>query len=84
MQAEECLEKTAISMRLLAKDLKQPTFYLLTGAVMKDAAARLLQLRPAAFRPEHKNKLGNDFYLYSNVTPSASLGGWGVAVDLSS
>lgn len=70
-------------MRLLAKQPEQPVFYLLTGAVMREAAARLLQLRPATFRPEHKNKLGNDFLLYSNVTPSARLGGWDQTEDLS-
>ena len=73
------MEKTAVSMRLLCKQPEKPLFYLLTGAVMREAAARLLQLRPAAFRPEHKNKLGNDFLLYSNVTPSVRLGGWDLA-----
>ena len=76
LQAEECLEKTAVTMRLLAKDGDGPKFYLLTGAVMRPAAAALLHLRPAAYRPQHQNKLGNEFLLYTNVTPSARLGGW--------
>ena len=77
----ECLQKTAVTMRLLAQDATQPRLYLLTGAVMREPAAQLLGLRPATFRPQHKNKLGNEFCLFTNVTPSERLGGWEVAID---
>ncbi|CAI7819083.1 unnamed protein product [Closterium sp. NIES-54] len=46
------------------------------GAVQAEAAKRLLQLRPAVFRPEHRNKLGNDFRLFTSYPPPQSLGGW--------
>ena len=74
--SEECLQKTAVTMRLLAKDTEKPCLYLLTGAVMREPAAKLLGLRPATFRPQHKNKLGNEFCLFTNVIPSQRLGGW--------
>ncbi len=57
-QSEECLEKTAATMQLLAEDVDKPRYYLLTGAVMRQPAAQLLSLRPATFRPQHTNKLG--------------------------
>jgi len=75
-QSEECLEKTAATMQLLAEDVDKPRYYLLTGAVMRQPAAQLLSLRPATFRPQHTNKLGNEFCLFTNVTPSQRLGGW--------
>lgn len=47
-------------MRLLSRrPAADPRFLLLTGAVMRGAARRLLGLRPAAFRPEHSHKLGD-------------------------
>ena len=67
-----------MTMRLLASGGETPKFYLLTGAVMRGPAAQLLGLRPAAFRPHHTNKLGNEFCLFTNVTPSQRLGGWEV------
>ena len=70
-----------MTMRLLAKDTEMPRFYLLTGAVMQGSAAQLLSLRPATFRPQHTNKLGNEFCLFTNVTPSQQLGGWEVGCD---
>ncbi|CAI5467696.1 unnamed protein product [Closterium sp. Yama58-4] len=78
--SEECLEKTAQTMKLLAKEddstATPPSLLLLTGAVQEEAARRLLQLRPAVFRPEHRNKLGNDFRLFTSYPPPQSLGGW--------
>ncbi|CAI5980178.1 unnamed protein product [Closterium sp. NIES-64] len=78
--SEECLEKTAQTMKLLAKEgdstATPPSLLLLTGAVQAEAAKRLLQLRPAVFRPEHRNKLGNDFRLFTSYPPPQSLGGW--------
>ena len=73
--AEECLAKTATTLRLLARAPDSPVL-LLTGAVMHAHAARLLSVRPAAFRPQHRNKLGNEFMLYASCEPSAALGGW--------
>ena len=59
LQAEECLEKTAQTMRLLSRrPADDPRFLLLTGSVQQEAAQRLLGLRPASFRPEHSHKLG--------------------------
>jgi len=75
-QSQECLEKTAATMQLLAEDVEKPRYYLLTGAVMRQPAAQLLSLRPAKFRPQHTNKLGNEFCLFTNVTPSQRTGGW--------
>jgi Probable N6-adenine methyltransferase len=59
LQAEECLEKTAQTMRLLSRrPVDDPRFLLLTGSVLQEAAQRLLGLRPASFRPQHSHKLG--------------------------
>ena len=77
----ECLEKTAATMRLLAKDAERPCFYLLTGAVMRGPAAQLLNMKASSYRPQHTNKLGNEFCLFTNVTPSERLGGWEVDCD---
>jgi hypothetical protein len=79
--SQECLQKTAVTMRLLAKDVERSRFYLLTGAVMREPAAQLLGLRPATFRPQHKNKLGNEFCLFTNCKPSERLGGWEAAIE---
>lgn len=78
-QSEECLVKTLQTVRVLTrKDLAAPArHYLLTGAVVKDVAARELGLRPVAFRPQHKNKLGNEFMLYCTQPPlTPALGAW--------
>ncbi|KAK9828677.1 hypothetical protein WJX72_001488 [[Myrmecia] bisecta] len=74
--SEECLVKTAVTMKFLALDAFSPRYYLLTGAVMRELAHKLLRARPVAFRPEHKNKLGNEFLLYTTVEPTGRLGGW--------
>lgn len=72
--AEECLSKTAKTMRLLTKQPPEdPRFLLLTGAVMEPYALELLGMRPTGFLPEHSHKLGNDFLLYSSSEPSAAL-----------
>ena len=72
------MAKTAHTMRLLARAAASPRFYLLTGAVMREAAQRLLGVRPVRFRPQHKSKLSNEFLLYTNVEPSTRVGGWDV------
>ena len=46
LQSAECLEKTVETMRVLAKPgHDQTTHYLLTGAIMREHARRLLGLR---------------------------------------
>lgn len=72
--AEECLSKTATTMRLLTKQPKEDLrFLLLTGAVMEHDALELLSMRPTGFLPEHSHKLGNDFLLYASSEPSFAL-----------
>eukprot|EP00250_Pteridium_aquilinum_P006279 c16229_g1_i2 orf=150-872(-) len=73
--SKECIEKTAQTMKLMAKD-GQSCFLLLTGAVQHDHARDLLGARPCVFRPSHHNKLGNEFLLYTNYDPLERLGGW--------
>jgi len=43
---------------------------------MREVALEKANLRPVEFRPEHENKLGNDFMLYTNQSPSPLLGGF--------
>lgn len=84
--SQECLEKTAEAMQLLAKDGPSgtgaqgeescPSLLLLTGAVMQQSARELLGLRPCKFRPQHRSKLGNEFRLYTNYEANELLGGW--------
>ncbi|XP_059468475.1 EEF1A lysine methyltransferase 1 [Neocloeon triangulifer] len=60
--SEECLTKTAVTIRYLAKD----KILLCTGAVMSDLAQRLLQVRQLDFLPGHRNNLGNEFRCFAN------------------
>ncbi|XP_065349746.1 EEF1A lysine methyltransferase 1 [Cloeon dipterum] len=60
--SEECLTKTAVTIRYLAKE----KILLCTGAVMSELAQRLLQLRVLDFIPGHKNNLGNEFRCFAN------------------
>lgn len=60
--SEECLTKTALTMRYLSKG----PLILCTGAIMEDLAGRLLQLKMCDFRPRHRNNLANDFRCYAN------------------
>ncbi|KAI9558977.1 hypothetical protein GHT06_015766 [Daphnia sinensis] len=60
--SEECLTKTAVTMRYLSKG----PLILCTGSIMEDLAGRLLQLRMCAFQPKHRNNLANDFRCYAN------------------
>lgn len=73
--SEECLRKTARTMKLLAKDEKS-RLLLLTGAVQVDHALDMLGAHPCGFKPSHKKKLGNDFILFTNYDPQERLGGW--------
>ncbi|KAF5278531.1 hypothetical protein FQR65_LT15657 [Abscondita terminalis] len=60
--SDECLTKTAITIRFLSKE----DIVLCTGATMSDLAYRLLGLTKNAFKPGHRNNLANDFCCYSN------------------
>jgi len=71
--AEECLRKTAQTVRLLAAP--GAALLVLTGAVMEAVAADSLGLRPVAWRPQHASKLGNEFRCYTSYEAPA-LGGW--------
>ncbi|EDV24898.1 Protein-lysine N-methyltransferase n6amt2 [Trichoplax sp. H2] len=59
---EECLTKTACSIRYLTKD----KIILCTGLKMQTLAERLLNLNVCQFRPKHANKLGNEFGSFTN------------------
>ena len=49
---------------------------ILPGEVQKDRALELLNVHPCGFRPQHSNKLGNEFRLFTNYDPADRLGGW--------
>lgn len=74
--SEECLRKTVESMRYMAADSKEPLYMVLTGAVQESLVEELLKARPCVFRPVHRNKLGNEFMLFTNYDPLDRLGGW--------
>ncbi|XP_041351481.1 EEF1A lysine methyltransferase 1-like isoform X2 [Gigantopelta aegis] len=63
--AEECLTKTAQSVKFLAKD----KIILCTGSIMEELAGRLLGTHACQFRPMHKG-LQNDFKCYINYDQS--------------
>jgi len=60
--SDECLTKTALTMRYLSKG----PLILCTGATMEELAGRVLQLKICSFQPKHKNNLANDFRCYAN------------------
>uniref|UniRef100_A0A0B7ASV4 Protein-lysine N-methyltransferase ORF140848 n=1 Tax=Arion vulgaris TaxID=1028688 RepID=A0A0B7ASV4_9EUPU len=60
--SEECLTKTAITVKFLAKD----KIILCTGAVMETLAAKLLLALPCQFKPTHQKRLENEFLCYTN------------------
>nr|CAG4645694.1 EOG090X0ABW [Lynceus sp. MCZ IZ 141354] len=60
--SEECLTKTAVTIKFLAKG----AVILCTGAIMEDLAKRLLHLNLCNFLPHHSNNLANDFRCFSN------------------
>ncbi|XP_050226480.1 uncharacterized protein LOC126676342 [Mercurialis annua] len=73
--SKECLEKVAQTISFLAKPEKSHLL-LLTGEVQTERAAEFLGLHPCGFRPQHSNKLGNEFRLFTNYEPGTRLGGW--------
>lgn len=80
----ECLDKTVQTMRYLGRggSQGQADFCLLTGSTMRLQAFHLLRLRPVTWRPQHKNKLGNEFLMYTNSQWVADhLQGWDLELD---
>nr|CAG4637218.1 EOG090X0ABW [Ceriodaphnia reticulata] len=67
--SEECLTKTALTMRYLSKG----PLILCTGAIMEELAGRLLQLKTCAFQPKHRNNLANDFRCFANYDFDSAL-----------
>ncbi|XP_072989460.1 uncharacterized protein [Typha latifolia] len=73
--SKECLEKVAQTISFLANP--QSSFLLLlTGEMQKERALKLLNAHPCGFTPQHSNKLGNEFRLFTNYNPAERLGGW--------
>ncbi|EYB86521.1 hypothetical protein Y032_0277g1114 [Ancylostoma ceylanicum] len=62
--ADECLVKTAQTIRMLAKP--NAKIILCTGAVMEKMADRLLGLHRLEFEPQHANNLSNEFSCFAN------------------
>lgn len=60
--AEECIEKTSETIKLLAKD----KIVVCTGSVMKENVDKLLNLKICEFQPKHRNNLANEFSCYAN------------------
>ncbi|XP_072261155.1 EEF1A lysine methyltransferase 1 [Pyxicephalus adspersus] len=60
--SEECLSKTAETIRYLAKG----KILLCTGAVMEDLVKKILGLKMCKFIPRHTRSLANEFRCYSN------------------
>lgn len=60
--SEECLCKTAVTVKFLAKD----KIILCTGAIMEEIADKLLGAKPCDFQPKHSNQLQNEFRCYTN------------------
>ncbi|MCL4123738.1 UNVERIFIED_CONTAM: hypothetical protein GTU68_029563 [Idotea baltica] len=61
---EDCLAKTAITIRFIAKP--NAKIILCTGAVMEEMAGKLLKLRKCSFPIKHHKALSNPFYCYAN------------------
>ncbi|XP_018564060.1 EEF1A lysine methyltransferase 1 [Anoplophora glabripennis] len=60
--SEECLTKTAVTIKFLTKR----KILLCTGAIMADLVRRLLDLKKSSFEPKHANNLANEFWCYTN------------------
>ncbi|KAK1644015.1 hypothetical protein QYE76_061820 [Lolium multiflorum] len=73
--SQECLEKVAKTVSFLAPP-EGSFLLLLTGEVQTDRALELLNVHPCGFKPQHSNKLGNVFRLFTNYDPANRLGGW--------
>merc|ERR1712228_1054082 len=62
--SEECLTKTMVTVKFLAKDGAK--LVLCTGAVMAELADRLAGLKVCKFDPVHQNSLSNPFQCFAN------------------
>merc|ERR1712181_82992 len=62
--SDECLTKTAVTIRYLAK--LPHRLVLCTGEVMAELAKRLLDLNICLFLPDHSNNLANQFRCFAN------------------
>ncbi|CAB0014703.1 unnamed protein product [Nesidiocoris tenuis] len=60
--SEECLTKTALTMRFLSKS----KLIVCTGSIMENLAVRLLGVKKTSFNPRHKNNLSNEFSCFTN------------------
>ncbi|TKR77109.1 hypothetical protein L596_018141 [Steinernema carpocapsae] len=67
--SDECLVKTAQTVRILSKDEKT-RILLCTGAIMEEMAKRLLSTSRTKFEPKHANNLANDFACFANYATS--------------
>ncbi|XP_064613190.1 EEF1A lysine methyltransferase 1-like [Liolophura sinensis] len=65
--SEECLQKTAETIKYLTKG----KILLCTGAVMETSAKSLLGLTVCKFIPKHSNQLQNEFRCYANYQTTA-------------
>lgn len=60
--SDECLTKTAVTVKYLTKK----DILLCTGAVMSSLAKKLLDLEKINFEPKHNNNLANEFWCFTN------------------
>ncbi|XP_020746849.1 EEF1A lysine methyltransferase 1 isoform X1 [Odocoileus virginianus] len=60
--SEECLRKMSETIKLLTRE----KIMLCTGAVMEEAAEKLLGVKMCKFIPEHTRALGNEFRCFVN------------------
>ncbi|XP_066250017.1 EEF1A lysine methyltransferase 1 [Euwallacea similis] len=60
--SEECLTKTAATIKYLSKE----KVILCTGAIMAELANKLLDLQEISFKPKHRNNLANEFRCFTN------------------
>ncbi|KAJ8924969.1 hypothetical protein NQ315_001134 [Exocentrus adspersus] len=67
--SEDCLTKTAVTVKFLTKG----KILLCTGAIMADLVQRLLDLKKSSFEPKHSNNLANEFWCYTNFNMDDSL-----------
>lgn len=70
------------SMVLLGTTEGKPAYFALTGASVRETARKELALRPVRWRPEHKNKLGNEFCFYTREEATAKrFDGWDTELE---
>merc|ERR1739838_49880 len=62
--SEECLTKTAITVKYLAKT--EAKIIVCTGGILEDLANRLLGVKKCQFEIKHDKRLSNPFLCYAN------------------